>query len=283
MRLPPQGSRPGKRPIRATGDDSAVMGRRRRSQRRTPLQAAADRRSGETAKRLGGMLKDARSSRRLTQQQASDRAGISRSAWSGLEVSGDGRITLETWNRAATAVASSFEAYLKRATAAREPRDAVHLRHQELVIRTAAPGGWRALPEAAIDRDARTTRAADVLLHRGGPTAEYVIVEVWDWFDDVGGALREFDRRLAALERYAIARMLGGQPLPRTTGCWVVRATRRNRGLVADHRHIFKARFPGSGSQWLAALARPTAPTPQQPALLWITVGGERLLPSRLG
>lgn len=190
---------------------------------------------------------------------------------------------METWNRAATAVGSSLEAYLKRATAAGEPRDAVHLRNQELVIRTAAPGGWRALPEAAIDREARTTRAADVLLVRSGSTAEYAIVEVWDWFDDVGGALREFDRRLAALERYAITRMVQDQPLPRTTGCWVVRATHRNRRLVGDHRHIFRARFPGSGKQWLAALARPTAPNPAQPALLWVSVSGERLFPSRLG
>jgi transcriptional regulator with XRE-family HTH domain len=232
---------------------------------------------------MGRMLKDARTSKRLTQQQASDRAGISRSAWSGLEVSGDGRITLATWNRAATAVDSQLEVYLKRTTAATEPRDAAHLRNQELVIRTVRPGGWRALPEAAIDRDARTTRAADVLLSRGEPATEYVIVEVWDWFDDVGGALREFDRRLAALERYAIARMHPDQPLPRTSGCWVVRATHRNRQLVADHRHVFRARFPCSGGEWLLALGRPTAPAPDQPALLWVSVNGERLFASRLG
>lgn len=177
------------------------------------------------------------------------------------------------------AVGSSLEVYLRHATAADQPRDAVHLRHQELVIRTALAGGWRSLPEEPIDREARTSRAADVILQR---MREYAIVEVWDWFDDVGAALRDFDRRLDALERFAIARMTD-DTLPVIAGCWAVRATARNRRLVRDHRNLFEARFPGSGQAWLVALMTSGGAMPPRPALLWVTVPGDRLFPARVG
>ncbi|HKY88707.1 MAG TPA: hypothetical protein VJ141_01920 [Candidatus Limnocylindrales bacterium] len=224
------------------------------------------------------MLKDARAVRRLTQKGAAMLAGLAASTWSGLEVGGDGRVTMATWNRAAAAVGTRLDAYLTRTSAASQPRDAVHLRHQELVIRTALAGGWRSLPEEPIDREARASRAADVILQRH---REYAIVEIWDWFEDVGAAHREFDRRLDALERFAIARMTG-ETLPRTGGCWVVRATLRNRRLVREHRHLFRARFPGSGHAWLEALTTARG-MPAQRAMLWVSVLGDRLYPARLG
>jgi transcriptional regulator with XRE-family HTH domain len=226
------------------------------------------------------MLGDARKAIGATQQEAAGTAGISRGTWSGLEVGGDGRVTLATWNRAAFAVGSRVDGFLKRASAASQPRDAVHLRHQELIIRVASQGGWRALPEEPIDREARSSRAADVLLERG---TEYALIEVWDWFDDVGGALRDWDRRLSALERYAIARMTIDAPVPRHGGCWVLRATHRNRQLVQEHRHLFRSRFPGSGSVWLATLTTPGRRPPDEAALLWVAVGSTRLFPARLG
>ncbi|MEO6349833.1 MAG: helix-turn-helix transcriptional regulator [Candidatus Limnocylindrales bacterium] len=264
------------------------MGRKNRAARRTPIQAAADRQSDELAARLGLMLRDARQQRRITQREASERAGLSPSTWSWLEIGRDGRVTLATVNRAAIAVGSSLNVYLKQTSAAGQPRDAVHLRNQELVIRTAAPGLWQALPEELIDREARTSRAADVLLHRAasvlvGQPACYALVEVWDWFDDVGAAAREWGRRLDAVNRYSIARMATDSPLPLTSGCWVVRATQRNRRLVNEHSGFFRSRFPGSAQAWLTALTNPAAPMPSQPALLWVTVKGDRIFPSRLG
>ncbi|HUG48854.1 MAG TPA: helix-turn-helix transcriptional regulator [Candidatus Limnocylindria bacterium] len=256
------------------------MGRRAAAARRTPPQAAADRQAVELATRLGKMLRDGRRRRRLTQAQACALAGLSQSTWSQLELGRDGRYTLATWNRAATAVGSSLRAYLERTSAADAPRDAVHLRHQELVIRVAKPGGWKALPEELIDREARTSRAADVVLRRG---REYAIKEIWDWFDDLGAALRDWTRRLEALERYAIARMVGDEPLPRTSGCWVVRSTERTRRLVHEHRALLRARFPGSGHAWLRALTDPRTPMPAETALLWISTDGTRLFPARLG
>jgi transcriptional regulator with XRE-family HTH domain len=267
-----------KSPIRATGNHVVGMGRVCAARKRTSLQASADRHSVELAKRAGKMLRDARRAWHRTQAQASARAGLSQSAWSRLEL-GDPRASLATWDRAAFAAGGSLNAFVRQASAADEPRDAVHLRHQELVIRTALAGGWRSLPEEPIDREARTSRAADVILHR---KREYAIVEVWDWFDDVGAALRDFDRRLDALERFAIARMTE-DVLPLTSGCWVVRATQRNRRLLHGHRNLFQARFPGSGHAWLAAIRSASAAMPREPAFLWVTIAGDRLFPARLG
>lgn len=178
------------------------------------------------------------------------------------------------------AINSELVAFMKETSAADQPRDAIHLRHQELVIRTGLPGGWRSLPEEQLDRDARTSRWGDVLMHRGRQTLdEYALFEIFDWFEDVGAHTREWLRRLDALERYAISRMRG-DTLPRTAGCWIVRATARNRRLIADHAEFFSARFPGSGQAWLQALATQT-PMPKDAALLWVSVKGERLFPAR--
>ena len=253
------------------------MGRRNRQQRRTAAQAAADRAADETVGRVGSMLKDARRAGGWTIEQAAGRAGIATSTWSRLEVGADGRTTFATMNRAASAVGRPLHAYLERASAADQPRDIVHLRNQELVIRTASGGEWRPLPEQLIDFDARTSRAADALLCRA---RDYALVEIWDWFADVGSAARDWPRRLDAVERYAIARMRD-DTLPRVSGVWIVRATRRNRELLRGHEHFFRALLPGSSVGWLRALGDQHATMPQQPGLLWVSVRGERLYPVR--
>jgi transcriptional regulator with XRE-family HTH domain len=256
------------------------------SKARTPTQAAADRRSDEIAKRLGSSLHDARKRRHLTQAEVSDKAGIARTTYAAIEARPGRGVTLTALNRAAAAVGCELVVYVSQASAADEPRDSVHLRNQELVAATAVPGGWRSLPEERLDSEPRTSRAADVLLNRG---QEWAIHEIYDWFADVGAAFREWDRRLAAVERYAIAQMVppsdrddeGDPVLPRVSGCWVVRSTIRNRALVSDHRHLFQARFPASPVEWLRAL-RTAAPMPLRPALIWVSVDGKRLFPSRL-
>lgn len=236
-------------------------------------------------RRLGRALKDGRSQLRWTQAQAASLAGISRSEWSELE-RGKTVATVPMINRAAFALGGSLEAFVRRTTATDRPRDAVHLMAQELIIRTALSGGWRALPEELIDREARTSRAADVLLTRrcrSDGVDEYAIVDVRDWLDDVGAIVRDFARRTDAVDRYAVARMRNDAHLPRTGGCIVIRATRRNRAIIGEHRNFFRARFPGSGRAWLEALTRTDATLPVKPALVWITVNAERLFPARLG
>jgi len=161
----------------------------------------------------------------------------------------------------------------------------VHLRNQELVIKVAAQGGWRARPEASIDRDPGRSRAADVLLKRErGALTEHLFVDIWDWFDDVGSSLRSFERTLARVGAYAIATGLPSTPAGavRVSGLWVVRATTRNRQLLAAHRHLFRARFPGSSGQALKALTDPSTPPPHESTWLWASVPGDRLFRARL-
>jgi transcriptional regulator with XRE-family HTH domain len=116
------------------------------------------------------MLRDLRRSSGLTQAEAARRAGTSQSTWSYLEIGGDGRTTLSTWTSAATALGASFDAFVRGASAADTPRDAVHLRNQELVIRVSLSGGWAAVPEEPIDR--RAGRLAQ-------PTSYFTGVERW--------------------------------------------------------------------------------------------------------
>lgn len=254
------------------------MGLRRTSGRRSTLQVKADDASVELAKKLGKMLLGGRAGQRLTQAAAAKLAGISRSEWSELE-RGKTIATLPIVNRAAFAVGGSLDAWIKGTSAATLPRDAAHLKAQELIIREAKRGDWRALPEEMIDREAKTSRAADVLLTRARPDTprEYALWDVRDWVDDVGAAVRDFARRVDALDRYAVAHMAGDEALPVTGGCFVLRATKRNSDLVRDHQNFFAARFPGSGDAWIAALTSAAATTPNQPAVVWVAVNGEDL------
>ena len=138
-----------------------------------------------------------------------------------------------------------------------------------------APGGRARSPRWHITNGGRVADA----------WTEWAIFEVWDWFSDVGASLRDWDRRRVALEALAISRLppdAGAElVLPRVGGCWVARATVRNRKLVSEHRHVFRARFSGSSRLWLEALTG-SRPMPADAALLWVRVDGSALLPSRL-
>lgn len=264
--------------------------RRSRLARRSSSQVRSDARADDVARALGRALRDARSSRGQTQQVLGDLAALAPSTVSEGERGHGADFTLRTWMRLATAAGSGLHAYLERASAAGAPRDPVHLKAQDLVVRTAR-GGWRAMPEAPLDDAARGSRSADVLLERGGASdlatgVEVALIEVIDWFDDVGAAFRDWDRRLARVARSALVSHTrdidgGGPRLPLVAGCWVLRATRRNRRLIASHAALFRVRCPGDGREWLAALATHTR-MPSAAAMLWISVDGSRLWPARL-
>jgi transcriptional regulator with XRE-family HTH domain len=233
--------------------------------RRTQLHVGADHRTDELARFLGRSLLDARESRNVTQRTAAARAGLSQTAWSRLERGGGSQMSLRVWMRASWAVDADLHAYLEGVSAASPPRDSVHLRVQELIARTAQRGGWRAVPEL------HTAGAgfADLALHRGN---ELAMTEVWTWLADVGASFRSWDRKLESLQGQAVT----------ASGCWILRSTRRNRDLVADHATLFAARFQGSATAWMAALNSHDSPMPRDPALLWVNVAGDRLFASRL-
>jgi hypothetical protein len=113
-----------------------------------------------------------------------------------------------------------------------------------------------------------------------------VAAEIWDWFDDVGGALRGLDTKISMLERHLTS---GRSSEPstdrdwRVRGLFIVRTTRRNAGLVAELRPLFAARFGGSPTAWLSALTRPQATLPAGDGFLWSDAAGTRLRVARLG
>jgi hypothetical protein len=217
-----------------------------------------------------------------------DGAGLAASTVSEAERGNGFNFTLTTWSRLALASGSRLRVYLEGATAADQPHDAAHLRVQQLLLDVSRPGSWNGAPELAIDEAARGSRFLDVALERSAVSGrpEAVVLEIVDWLDDVGSALRDWQRRLARLDRLASVRLTRDDPdtaqpiLPRVGGCWVLRATRRNRQLVADHQLVFRTTFPGSATGWLRALTS-QVPIAEHPALLWVSVDGRKLWASR--
>ena len=184
----------------------------------------------------------------------------------------------------AAAVGQQLAAFLEDVPGTDRPRDYEHLKRQQLIIELAGRGGWLAIPELAIDPAWTHSRSVDVLLERPS-TREAIVVEVWDFFDDVGAAVRGLDGKVGALsQRHATAEAAAGTPEStwHVRGCFVVRGTRRNRTLIDEFGAIFRTRFPGSGDVWLAALVEPERPLPPHDGLLWTDVAGTRLIPARL-
>lgn len=239
--------------------------------KRRELAAEATRRNREQTARLGGRAREARHRRRVTQQQLGERVGLSRSAVSAIERGLGGGHTLDTWQRLAVALDIRLNIDLAR-DPIEEPIDAGHLRIQELVLRLGRAAGYRGSFELPT-RPADATRSSDVGLrddHRGRLT----FVECWNTIGDLGAAARSTNRKLAEAEAFAIA--VGGERPHRVAGCWVVRATARNRDLVGRYPEIIAARFPGSSLGWVRALTLGTDP-PAQPGLVWCDVGATRL------
>lgn len=219
-----------------------------------------------------------------TQAEIADRAGVSQGLISLIE-RGHGRsASIETWACIAAAVGEQFVGFLEAAPGAALPRDVEHLRRQSALIDLAGRGAWTAVPELAIDPAVARSRAIDVVLVRPA-TREAVAAEVWDWFDDVGAALRGLDAKRQVLEgrldaESAAARNL--EPGWRVRGLFIVRDTRRNRTLVAELRPLFAARFSGSAVDWLRALGSPTTRLPDGHGFVW-SDAKNHFIASRLG
>ena len=250
-----------------------------RSQRAGSAVVAGRARAAIISRRLGTALREARLAAGMTQAQLAERARLSQPFVSQLERGGVLGAGIDTWAVAAAATGEQFVGFLEHAPGADLPRDIEHLRRQQLVVEFAARGGWRSLPEEAVDEGTRRSRSIDVLLVRSN-RREAAVVEVWDWFDDVGAAMRSLDGKTATLAR----RFEAGPPGKewRVGGLWVVRGTRRNRALVGELRGLFAAKFRGSSERWLAALRSPEDAMPNGNGLLWTAARLDTLMASRI-
>jgi hypothetical protein len=180
--------------------------------------------------------------------------------------------SIETWAAVAAAAGAQLACFLEDRPGATRPRDYEHLKRQQLVIDLARGGGWTARAEAAVDPSWSRSRSVDVLLERN-MGREAAIVEIWDFFEDVGAAWRGLDRKIATLARTRTDRTV--------SGLVVVRGTRRNRGLVREFGSLFRTHFPASSVAWLRTFTGP-ATMPAQAGFLWTDVRGTRLIAARL-
>lgn len=209
------------------------------------------------------------------------RVGIHRSSVSRIETGHGGSFSVDTWQLISLAEGRRLEVRLSADPQA-EPADAGHLAIQELVLRVGRAAGFARTFELPT-RPAHPARSADVGL-RDDRRRLLVLVECWNTIGDVGAGARSSERKRAEAEALAIAIGPPGedgtiQPY-RVRGCWVVRATARNRALVARYPEVFAVRFSGSSAAWVRALTTGAEP-PREPGLLWCDVAASRLFPWR--
>ncbi len=120
-------------------------------------------------------------------------------------------------------------------------------------------------------------RSIDVALADDG-RRRLVVVECWNSIGDMGGAIRTSNRTQAEATDLTTLRWRLGD---HATGLmWVVRATARNRALVARYPEVFAARFPGSSVAWVRVITHGEAPPPA-PGLVWSSLDGTRIWPWR--
>lgn len=241
--------------------------------RATRTRMLARSRSRYLAERIGRGLLEARTGCGRLQRDIADRAGISQSFYSRIERGAGANATLETLAACALACDAQLAAFLEALPGAALPHDIEHVRRQESVIALATQGGWRAMPERPIDREARRSRAIDVLLERT-VRREIAVVEIVDLITDAGATLRGHEDKVAAIRRE-----LG--PAWRVAGLLVVRGTHRNRELVRTLARVIHARYPGPSHQWLAALRHPDTAMPAEDGFAWTGARTPQLRPAR--
>jgi len=237
--------------------------------RRTRLAGEAERRAREQRLALGSQVRAARERRRWTQAELAERAGVGRLVIGRLE-RGVGRLDLEVLQRVALALGVSLVVSLGR-NLDQAPRDAGHLAMQELVLRLARAAG-RAGSFELSTRPAEPWRSVDVGI-ADDRRCRLIVAECWNTIGDIGAAARASSRKRAEAEAAAVGRW-GADG--RADLVWVVRATARNRRLLARYPEVFATRFPGSSRRWATALTEGGSP-PDADGLVWADIGGTRL------
>jgi len=230
----------------------------RRSRRSARWNGAREARA--IAGNLAHDLRTTRRRRRLTQEELGDKAGLSQAEISALEAGAGARTSIETWVAIGIALERPIAIGFSRDVV--EPlQDAGHLAAQELLIKVAIGGGWRAKFEARVGGGWST----DVLLARGTCV---VLVEIWNRLDDLGAAVRSSDRKRAEGPTEA-------------GSLWLLVDTVANRAIVRRYPRILRARFQGSPAGWVKAIEG-VAPVPKEAGVAWIDVRAGRLRELRL-
>jgi transcriptional regulator with XRE-family HTH domain len=246
-------------------EHGTIMPGVRRPQRALDL----DRRNRQLLPRLGSEIQAMRERRGWTRTELVQRAGLGRMVESRIE-RGVGNPDLDALQRIALALDRPLIVSFGGRDPSEAPVDAGHLAIQELVLRLGRSAGYTGSFELPT-RPAEPWRSADVGLVSDA-RRRLIHAECWNTIGDVGAAARSSARKLAELEDLAIARW--GEA---STGLvWIVRATARNRALIARYPEVFASRFPGSSRGWVDALTTGSEP-PSESGLVWCDVGATRL------
>ena len=245
--------------------------------RRTNFQVDGSREAIRLAATLAADVKRTRVRRRLTQRGLADRVGLSQGRISDIERGDGAAVPLDTWVALGLALNRPLAISFSRDLEPEEPRDAGHLRAQEVVLQLAQRSGRRAdfeLPTHPAD----PARSIDVVI-RDDVSRCLVVIEIWNRLDDLGAAVRSTSRKVAEADGLAVLAAGDGPPY-RVASCWLLVDTARNRRLLAAYPGIFAARFRGSSLGWVQCLANGAAP-PLAPGLAWIDTRAGRVLPVR--
>jgi len=211
----------------------------------------------------------------MTQAELGALVALSQSEISRLELGLGHGAAIGTWLAigAALGLRSQFEF-------GRDPRedavDAGHLAIQELLLMLAKGIGADGRFELPVGRG-DPAHAVDVFI-RDDRRRRLIVEEAWNSIGDIGAGARSFQRKVAAAEELAIA--IGGDAPFAVRGVWVVRASRRNRELIARYPEVFARFLPGSSRRWVEAIRSGSEP-PAQPGLVWCDVAATRLFPWR--
>lgn len=240
--------------------------------RRSQKLIEADQQIVEVATRCGRQVAEARRRRRLTQEQLGALVDLDRSRISQLERGIGAGAPISVWVRVGHVLDLPLRFELPRdATAG--PNDAGHLAVQELLLGLARSVGRARFVELPT-RPSDPARSSDVVA-RDDRERVIILQEAWNSIGDIGASLRSSTRKTAEAEASAV--LAGGDGgTYRVASCWVIRATARNRALVARYPETFSAAFPGSSSAWVRALTTAAAP-PALPGLVWCDVAATRL------
>src|SRR4051794_7894218 len=143
-----------KRAVSRNGDHRRMRTRARRA-RSTKVVGIGRERAGYLARRLATALKERRRASHLSQRRLAELVGLSQPEIHRLEVGRGANAGLDTWAAVAAALEMQLAAFVEQVPGASQPQDIEHLKRQDLVIRTAAAGGWHAEPEAMLADDGR--------------------------------------------------------------------------------------------------------------------------------
>jgi transcriptional regulator with XRE-family HTH domain len=242
-----------------------------RQPRRTVRQIQVDDLAERTVRRLGTDIRLARLRRRITQEDLSAAIGISRASQSRIELGRGRGVPVRIWLALALELGLTPRFELQRDWR-EETSDAGHLAIQDLILRMGRATGYDGSFELAT-RSQDPSRSIDVCL-RSDRQRRLIVAEAWNTIGDVGAGARSFQRKLAEAAQLAVA--IGGDQPYLVHGLWVVRATARNRDLVARYPHVFRAAFAGSSARWVEALTT-GSPPPKEPGLVWCDTRATRL------